>query len=344
MYEAVVGNNFPFTKNIENTNSSDNWIISRLNTSIRRIREFMLKYEFSHYVDEMYDFIEDYTNWYLKFNRSRLKGKESNIEWITSLNVCIYIVNVFNCLVAPITPFLSHTICSNMKKYHISYYDQESILLENFPDVKQNLVDSVGERRFKLFQKVAEGIRSLRSQIGLGSVKIPISNVRIYTDNIDDLESMREYFNSDEINVLNLEILSQITPQYSISINPSYGKQYRSDFVKIKNELVHTKIEQLGDNASIVICGYSIPREQLTITKRSSLTISSNEVLLEKDGMSIILDKTQDIDVKMRHFIRMLIYNTQRIRKTSGVRPWNKINFYYNTTNVQLNEWLNENK
>jgi hypothetical protein len=64
---------------------------------------------------------------------------------------------------------------------------------------------------------------------------------------------------------------------------------------------------------------------------------------LEKDGMSIILDKTQDDDVKMRHFIRMVIFNTQRIRKSSGVRPWNKIHFYYNTDSPNLLDWLDKN-
>jgi len=344
MYEGKVGCDFPFTKKIENTNNSDNWIISRLNTSIKRIHHFMKSFEFTHYVDEIYDFIEDYTNWYLKFNRSRLKGKETNTDWITSLNICIYVINIFNCLIAPITPFLSHTIGNNLKKYNISYYEKESILLEDFPNVNHELVDNLGERRFKLFQKVAEGIRSLRSQIGLGSVKIPISKVRVYLDNVDDLESMREYFSSDEMNVLHLEINTQETPEYSITINSSYGKQYRNDFVNIKNEISNLTMEQLSSNTSLEICGYTISREQLTITKRSNLIVHNTEVLLEKDGLSIILDKTQNNDVKMHHFIRMVIYHTQRIRKNSGIRPWNKLNFYYNTSCIELTEWLSINK
>jgi hypothetical protein len=151
---------------------------------------------------------------------------------------------------------------------------------------------------------------------------------------------MREYFSSDEMNVLHLEINKQEAPEYSITIHSSYGKQYRSDFVKIKTELSKITIDQLGDNNSLEICGHTISREQLTITKRSNLIVNSNEVLLEKVGMSIILDKTQNNDVKMHHFIRMVIYHTQRIRKNSGIRPWNKLNFYYNTSSLELNEWL----
>ena len=343
MYEGVVGDTFPFTSNLQTTNDMDKWIISRLNTAVQRVIDYMTRYEFIHYVDELYDFIEDYTNWYLKFNRSRLKGKESNGEWITGLNTCIYVSNIFNCLAAPITPFLSHTIGHNLKKYCISYYTKDSILLEDFPKVIHTLVDRQSERRFKLFQNVAEGIRSLRSLTGIGSVKIPVSVIRVYLDNVDDLEAMREYFNSDEINVLNLIINSQQTPEYSITMNSSLGKQYRGDFPKIKAELVNITIDELGENSSIQILGYNIPREQLTITKRSTVVLNTNETLLEKEGMSIILDKTQDDDVKMRHFIRMVIFHTQRIRKNSGVRPWNKINFYYNTDSQYLLDWLDKN-
>ena len=344
MYEGVIDTKFDFVENITSTNESDKWIISRLDTCINRVRGYMSRYELTKYVDELYDFIEDYTNWYLKFNRDRLKGKETEEDWINSLNTCIYITNHFNCVAAPLTPFLSHTISKNLQNYGISYYHADSILLERFPVVMESHQDSLSERRFKLFQRVAEIIRSLRSQVGLGSVKNPVSSVRVFLDNPDDLETMRDYFSSDQINVLNLEINPQKEPEYSITIEPQYGKQYRSDFTKIKAALVDVSMESLGDNNSLEVAGYTIPREQLLITKRSTITLGKNEILLERDGISVILDKTQDSHVKSRHFIRMVIYHTQRIRKSIGVRPWDKICFYYNTNELELMNLLVKNK
>jgi isoleucyl-tRNA synthetase len=344
MYECVVGTKFSFQNEPSFHNDFDIWIISRLNTSIERVRDYMTRYEFMKYVAEVFDFIEDYTNWYLKFNRSRLKGKETPDEWISSLNTCIYIVNHFNLVIAPLTPFLSHTISKNLQNFGISYFSKKSVLLENFPSVRQSLVNEQGERRFKLFQQVAEIIRSMRSQNGLGSVKQPIKLVRVYLDNPEDLETIRDYFSSDEMNILNITISNQIKPEYYITLDPCHGKVYRGDYPKIKAAVSKLSINDIKNIEYLDIEGHHIPTEQLTINKKSVIEVSSNESILEKDGICVILDKTQDEEVKMRHFIRIIIYNTQRIRKNAGIRPWNKISFMYSTSNNKLYNWLLLNK
>ena len=103
-------------------------------------------------------------------------------------------------------------------------------------------------------------------------------------------------------------------------------------------------IDAIENRTYLEIEGHRIPTEQLTVNKKSKIEVSLNESMVEKDGICVILDKTQDEEVKMRHFIRVVIYNTQRIRKNSGVRPWNKISFMYSTSNSKLENWLVINK
>jgi valyl-tRNA synthetase len=253
-------------------------------------------------------------------------------------------VNHFNLVIAPLTPFLSHTISKNLQSFGISYYNKKSVLLENFPSVRQSLVNEQGERRFKLFQQLAEIIRSMRSQNGLGSVKQPIKLVRVYLDNPEDLETIRDYFSSDEINVLNVSILNQIKPEYYITLDPCHGKVYRGDYPKIKAAVSKLSINDIKNTEYLDIEGYRISTKQLTINKKSGIEISSNESMLEKDGICVVLDKTQDEEVKIHHFIRVIIFNTQCIRKNAGIRPWNKISFMYSTSNSTLYNWLKLNK
>ena len=66
--------------------------------------------------------------------------------------------------------------------------------------------------------------------------------------------------------------------------------------------------------------------------KVPNIQISSNVF----ENMKIIIDKTQDNYVLENHYIRMVIYHTQKIRKTLGLRPWNVIRFYYNTEDDNL--------
>jgi isoleucyl-tRNA synthetase len=54
--------------------------------------------------------IEDITNWYVKFNRDRLKGKHGEREWIISTSVLYHIIIKYCILIAPFAPFFAQMI------------------------------------------------------------------------------------------------------------------------------------------------------------------------------------------------------------------------------------------
>lgn len=339
MYEGVLGTKYSYDRP-NSRNPFDNWICSRLNSTIKSIHEHMSRYEFTRYIDAAYHFIEDYTNWYLKFNRDRLKGKMGADEWLTSLNTCVYVAWHFNLSITPITPFLSHTVHKNLRFLGLSM--ESSALLEKYPIPEANLVDLSGETKFHLFQTVGEMVRSLRSQVNLGSVKIPIREVSVYLDSLEKsklLEEVREYFYTDEINILSVSFSQMSKPQLVPSIDMKYGKTYRAQFAPIKTALSQLSVENLeqildSPEGTIELAGVCVPNSHIQITKKSTISLTENQVQMERDGITVVLDKTQDSLVKRKHTLRMLVYNTQLIRKASGVRPWNKISFYYDTPNV----------
>ena len=339
MYEGVLETKYKY-QSPRSTNPFDNWIISRLNTTIRKINSHMANYEFTKYVDTAYDFIEDYTNWYLKFNRDRLKGKETAEDWLISLNTCVYVANQFNLAITPITPFLSHTVHKNFRLMGI--YNKKSAILEKFPEPDSSLVDMTGENKFQLFQKVGEIIRSLRSQVGLGSVKIPIREIYVYLENMKKvglLEEVIDYFYTDEINVLSIQIREMCKPQLVGTMDLKYGKTYRSQFIAIKNALMNLsqlELEHilLEPNGETLLEGVIVPNKTISVLRKSTVQVGENHVSMERDGIMVVLDKTQDKSVQQKHFLRMLVYNTQLVRKNSGIRPWNKISFYYDMPNI----------
>jgi isoleucyl-tRNA synthetase len=301
---------------------------------------------------EIYGFIEDFTNWFLKFNRARLKGKEDTMEkseWLISLNICVYVVNMFNVAIAPFTPFLSETIYKNLRENNISLYSKESVLLEEYPSDLEGR-NLVSERRFKLFQSICDTIRSIRNQVGLASVKTPVKNIKLFTTNdqiIEDLECMREYFNSDEINILNLEISKQTEMNLEVSIDSRFGKIYRAGLKSIKDFLsiqTQEQLKEIVESEVFKVGDIEVKKEHLVVKYVSSIVIEKNEVesICQVNGekITVILDKTQDQSVLEKHFMRMVIYHTQKIRKNSGVRPWFKILFFYEISNSQLKSLL----
>jgi isoleucyl-tRNA synthetase len=347
MYENISGKkiNISNSNRLNSKNDFDRWIISCIMSAIISIKQSMEIYDFPKCISTIYIFIENFTNWYLKFNRNRLKGKEGIENWEDSLQTVIYIINQFNLLVAPFMPFLSETIFLNLKKWNISYYHSESILLVDYPNVDNVSIYKDAEYGFDQFQKCCEAIRSLRNKVGLSSMKTPIKTIKVLSNNqnlLDNLEKMKDYFLREEINVIDIlfiKITDDNDKNITITMNPKFGKIYKNDFQAIRqflNKLSDDDKITIVNNSINKICGYDIPIDHLSVVKNNSIELSNNESLVEIENMKIIIDKTQDNYVLENHFIRMVIYHTQKIRKTLGLRPWNIIRFYYNTEDDNL--------
>ena len=144
-------------------------------------------------------------------------------------------------------------------------YKNVSVLLESYP-VDLEGRNEMSEHRFKLFQGVCDTIRSIRTQAGLASVKIPVKNINLYaTDDviIEDLSAMKKYFNSDEINILQLEITKQTEMTLDVSVDPRWGKVYRAGLKTVKDYLLGCNQEQLRE----IVCSEKITiRDIVTIT------------------------------------------------------------------------------
>ncbi len=60
---------------MESSNVTDNWILSRLGEIVNNINSAMNDYLLYKVKPELLEFVEDLINWYIKFNRNRLRGR-----------------------------------------------------------------------------------------------------------------------------------------------------------------------------------------------------------------------------------------------------------------------------
>lgn len=60
-------------------------------------------------------FLHELTNWYLRLNRSRLKGEFGEKEWQVSLNVLFDVLLKLTVLMSPHVPFITEHIYQNLR-------------------------------------------------------------------------------------------------------------------------------------------------------------------------------------------------------------------------------------
>lgn len=85
----------------------DRWIVSANQNLIKKVRCEMDKYNLSGVVEPLLKFLEQLTNWYVRLNRSRMKGDEGVEEQGTSLNILFDVLLNMNTLMSCITPFVT---------------------------------------------------------------------------------------------------------------------------------------------------------------------------------------------------------------------------------------------
>ena len=68
------------------SNVMDRWILARCQSLIRLVREEMAAYRLYTIIPRLLDLVDELTNWYIRFNRRRLKGEDGEEDTVAALN------------------------------------------------------------------------------------------------------------------------------------------------------------------------------------------------------------------------------------------------------------------
>jgi isoleucyl-tRNA synthetase len=107
-------------------------------------------------VPRLLKLIEDLTNWYIRFNRKRLKGEYGSDDTLKSLNTLFEVLYTLIRAMAPFTPFLTENMYQGLKTFVHLPRDQDcrSIHFLTFPEVNEHYFDEDIERAVSRMQSV----------------------------------------------------------------------------------------------------------------------------------------------------------------------------------------------
>lgn len=125
--------------------------------------------------------MEELTNWYVRLNRSRMKGEEGVEQQHTSLNTLFDVLLNTTIMMSCITPFLSEYIYQNLKNgidSNDKTYYGESIHFLRIPEYQEALINERIEKMVHRMQSTIESGRKIRDNKNI-SIKNPLSRVVI---------------------------------------------------------------------------------------------------------------------------------------------------------------------
>jgi len=198
-------------------NLLDKWILSKLHRLNQEIIKWMNSYELTKAARLFGDFINEFSNWYIRRSRLRFqkpKNKEEKEEASQTLYVVLKKISV---LIAPFLPFISEEIYQNLK----GEKEKESVHLLNFPKPDKKLVNKELEKKMKTIREIVALALAERAKAGI-KVRQPLARLKIkdlkFKLRDELLELIKEEVNIKEVIFdskikKDMELDTKITPE-----------------------------------------------------------------------------------------------------------------------------------
>jgi len=324
----------------------DRWILSELNSLVKRYTELMEAYDVTKAAKAVSEFtIDRLSNWYVRRNRRRFwsktrlvekseKGKDKTAAYQTLYECLIAIAK----LSAPFAPFISEEVYRNLN--NITKKEEfESVHLAMVPEVEPTAIDTDLESKMEEAQRIVELVRAMRMKSNL-KVRQPLKRIILPISNETERRAVEQMEDMilEEINVKKIEF---VTDESGIvkkkakanfkSIGPKFGKSVKQVAERIKEmsgaeigELERTGSYELPVNGS----SYKIGREDIEVIREDI-----EGWLVESDGgLTVALDTELTDELIAEGFAREFVNRVQNMRKDAGFQVTDRIAIYYRSS------------
>ncbi len=322
----------------------DKWIISRLNSLIKEVRENLDNYDVTKAGRAIQNFvIDEVSNWYVRLNRKRFWGGEYDKDKIAAYQTLFEVLFTVAQLMAPMAPFYAEKLFLDLNSV-AKKSNAESVHLTDFPEYDESLIDKTLEERMFLAQKITSMTLALRRKAKI-KVRQPLQRILIpviYPEMEENLRAVEDIIKA-EINVKEIEFIKDTRGVVTKKIKPDYKKlgkklgKLMKNVAKALNEFSQEDIYKFEEQK---IWTFDFDGQQVTINI-DEVEIVSEDVqgwLTNTDGKyTVALDITITDELRQEGIARELINRVQNFRKELDFQVTDRI-----ILNVQKHDELNK--
>ncbi|TMI94570.1 MAG: isoleucine--tRNA ligase [Bacteroidetes bacterium] len=318
----------------------DRWILSSLNTVVKKVNEFMDDYEPTQAGRVVEDFIDEHlSNWYVRLCRRRFWKGEYEQDKICAYQTLYECLETVLKLIAPISPFFSDAIFSNLNAI-TGRLKVESIHHADFPIADEKVIDTLLEERMQLAQDASSLILSLRKKQNI-RVRQPLQKVLIPVLNPSMKEQLKkvEDLVKAEVNVKEIDYLNPDNTFISKKIKPNFvalGKKLGPKMKTVSGLLSQFDQDQIRKLEKDGQYNLSVDGDDL-ILQTSDVEITSEDIpgwlVASKGQLTVALDVTISEALEHEGNAREFVNRIQKIRKDSGFELTDRIEVEVATEN-----------
>jgi len=313
----------------------DRWILSELNSLVKKVDAFYAEYEPTKAARAISEFTQEYlSNWYVRLSRRRFwKGEyqQDKISAYQTLYTCMVTIAKLG---APIAPFFMDRLYLDLNSV-TNKEAFESVHLANFPLADSSLINRNLERKMGQAQTISSLVLSLRAKEKI-KVRQPLQKIMIPVNSLAQKEEILAISDliKHEVNVKQVELLEDASDILVKQIKPNFkalGPRFGKDMKLIANTiqgLQANDIKQIEEKGGldIEINGKSI-RLQFDDVEITSQDIEG-WLVANQGAMTVALDVTISEPLRAEGIARELVNRIQNLRKDSGFEVTDRIEVF----------------
>lgn len=322
----------------------DRWIISLLNSLIKKVGNCFSDYDLTHAGRAIQDFVtENLSNWYVRLNRKRYWGGKYDNDKLAAYQTLYVCLETVSQLAAPIAPFYMDRLFTDLNNI-TGRHKKNSVHLVLFPEYDESLIDTALEERMNIAQKVSSMVLGLRRKVSI-KVRQPLERIMVPLPDKyfkSKFEAVKDLVLS-EVNVKKVEYLDDTSSILVKKIKPNFktlGPRYGKLMKEISNTINSLTPGEIVAFENSGVHSATINGQNIVLTSEDVEIISEDIPgwQVANDGkLTVALDITVSDELRSEGIAREFVNRIQNIRKENGFDVTDKI-----TVNIEDNDTVHE--
>ncbi len=309
----------------------DKWLISKLNTLIKTVDEYLSDYKITESARVISEFTDELSNWYVRRSRERFWGKEMTQDKINAYMTLYTALVTLSKVTAPMIPFMAEEIYRNL----VCSIDEKapiSVHLCDYPVYDEAKIDPELEKAMEEVLSIVVLGRAARNASGIKN-RQPIGKMYVKADVA--LDSFYTEIIADELNVKEVEFTDNVTACTTYSFKPqlkTVGPKYGKFLGGIRDYLAsvdgNEAMAELEANGAIK---FTVNGEEISLEKEDLLIEAAQVEGFQSEsdfGVTVVLDTRLSDELIEEGFVREIISKIQTMRKDSGFEVMDNIKVF----------------
>ncbi|WP_245621836.1 isoleucine--tRNA ligase [Corynebacterium lactis] len=303
----------PAEWSVDSDNVLDRYILAKLSATVRAVTESLDNTDIAGATDEVRQFCDALTNWYVRRSRDRFWA--GDVKHPEAFNTLYTVLEVLTRVAAPLLPMATEVIWKSLT-------GGRSVHLEDWPDVTKLPADDELVESMDIVRNVCSATSRIRKTNHLRN-RLPLKKLTVAFPDAGRLSDFTDIISS-EVNVDEVEFTDDVDSvgRFEVSVNarvagPRLGKDVQKVIKAVKSgnyEVVDGVV--VADGIALADGEYS--RNLVALSPDSTAEVDGSEGL-------VVLDTELNEDLESRGWAADRIRGLQDARKNAGLDVTDRI-------------------